>query len=91
MPAPSIGEQVLQQLTLMASRVEALEATLPVRNVVWLRPQQMARLCHCSSRTLQNYVKTGRLSPRSYRRQPRGKGFNYQYHRELTMKELGLI
>jgi hypothetical protein len=85
-----LADQLLQELRSINQRLAALESTIPRKDCTWLSPSEMATVCGVSTRTLQNYVNQGKLRPASYKREPRGKGFNFKYHRELALRDLGL-
>lgn len=86
----ALTEQVLHELRSINQRLAALENAIPRKDVVWLTPNEMSKVCGVSTRTLQNYVTKGKLSKACYKQEARGKSFNYRYHRELTLRELGL-
>ena len=69
-------------------RLIDIEQRLPDSRPTWLAPREMSKLVGVSTRTLQNYVKNGKLSPTSYRRENRGKGYQFRYHRELVLRDL---
>jgi len=85
-----LGEAILRELRSISQRLEHLERCVPTLDRVWLTPTEMSKLCGVTPRTLQSYVASGRLSRPSYKREARGKTFNYRYHRELAMRDLGL-
>lgn len=90
MAQADLGTTILQELRLISQRLEHLERCVPTIDRVWLTPTEMSKLCGVTPRTLQSYVSSGRLGPASYKKETRGKTFNYRYHRELALAELGL-
>lgn len=84
----TIGEQILNEVRSLHQRLDALEEAFPAKGKTWLTPQEFSRLAGVTPRTLQVYVDNGRLRPESYKRQTRGKTFNYRYHRELALRDL---
>jgi len=89
-PQADLGETILQELRSISQRLEHLERCVPTIDRTWLTPTEMSKLCGVSPRTLQNYVLSGRLGGASYKRELRGKTFNFRYHRELALRDLGL-
>jgi hypothetical protein len=85
-----IGAEILSELRSINQRLDALEQNTPPRGRTWLTPNELGKLCGVTPRTLQTYVTTGRLRPESYKREARGKTFNYRYHRELALRDLGI-
>ena len=71
------------------SALESRQSTRP--EVTWLTPAEMSKLTGVTPRTLQNYVSIGKLSGAAFKREQRGRHFHYRYHRELTLRELGMI
>lgn len=90
MTPTALGEQLLMELRSINRRLNALEQALPTRSRTWLTPSELSKICGVSPRTLQTYVTTGRLGPASYKKEARGKTFNYRYHRELALRDLGI-
>lgn len=90
MTQADLGETILQELRSISQRLEHLERCVPTIDRVWLTPHEMGKICGVTPRTLQGYVTSGRLGPASYKKETRGTTFNYRYHRELTLRELGL-
>ena len=90
MPGTHLAEVILQELRSIGQRLEQLEQSIPTVDRTWLTPMEMSKLCGVTPRTLQSYVSTERLGPASYKREVRGKTFNYRYHRELALRDLGL-
>lgn len=90
MTQADLGDTILRELRLISQRLEHLERCVPTLDRVWLTPTEMSKICGVTPRTLQSYVNNGRLGPASYKREARGKTFNYRYHRELALRELGL-
>jgi hypothetical protein len=90
MPETDLGAAILLELRAISQRLDALEDSLPSNRKVWVTPSELAKICGVTPRTLQTYVSTGRLSPASYKREVRGKSFNYRYHRELALRDLGI-
>lgn len=88
--ATDLGVAILQELRSISQRLEQLEQALPTADRTWLTPTEMSKLCGVTPRTLQSYVTTGRLGAASFKREVRGKTFNYRYHRELALRDLGL-
>lgn len=88
--ATDLGVAILQELRSISQRLEQLEQALPTAERTWLTPTEMSKLCGVTPRTLQSYVTTGRLGAASFKREVRGKTFNYRYHRELALRDLGL-
>lgn len=82
--------EILAELRAINARLARLENVLPTVDRTWLTPAEMSKICGVSPRTLQSYVKTNRLGPASFKREMRGKTFNYRYHRELVLRDLGL-
>jgi hypothetical protein len=85
-----LHEAILRELSTISQRLEHLERYVPTLDRTWLTPTEMSKLCGVTPRTLQSYVTSGRLSSPSYKREARGKTFNYRYHRELALRDLGL-
>lgn len=85
-----LGEELLRELRSINRRLDALEKAVPSIERTWLTPNELGRICGVTPRTLQTYVATGRLSPASYKKEARGKTFNYRYHRELALRDLGI-
>ena len=81
---------ILHELRLIRECLTQLEQRAAAPTSTWLTPAQMATRAGCSPRTLQDYVRSGRLSRASYKREPRGKGFRFMYHCELAARDLGL-
>ena len=90
MSSVDLGEAILQELRSISRRLEQLEQAVPTADRTWLTPTEMSKLCGVSPRTLQSYVSSGRLGAASFKRETRGKTFNYRYHRELALRDLGL-
>lgn len=90
MPRTDVNEAILQELRSINSRLEQLEQAAALADRTWLTPTEMSKLSGVTPRTLQSYVGNGRLSPASFKRETRGKTFNYRYHRELALRDLGL-
>lgn len=88
--AADIGVVILQELRSISQRLEQLEQALPAVDRTWLTPTEMSKICGVTPRTLQSYVSSGRLGQASFKREARGKTFNYRYHRELALRDLGL-
>ena len=87
-----LGAQLLQELRMIRQRLSALESRQSTRpEVTWLTPAEMSKLTGVTPRTLQNYVSIGKLSGAAFKREQRGRHFHYRYHRELTLRELGMI
>jgi hypothetical protein len=80
--------EILEQMRDINRRLIEIEQRLPNPNRTWLTPREMSKLAGVSTRTLQTYVKRGKLSNASYRKDNRGKSFQFRYHRELVLKEL---
>lgn len=87
---PPEVEEIFHELRLIRERLTQLEQRPAAPTTTWLTPAQMAARAGCSPRTLQDYVRSGRLSRASYKREPRGQGFTYRYHGELAARDLGL-
>lgn len=84
-----VADSILFELKAINRRLDLLEKQLPVVDKTWLTPSEMAKICGVTTRTMQNYVLSGRLSRAAYKQEPKGKTFNYRYHRELVLRELG--
>lgn len=85
-----LGEAILRELQAIKCRLAELESATTQRDRTWLTPGEMSKLCGVSPRSLQTYVTLGRLSAASVKREPRGQGFTYRYHRELALRDLGI-
>lgn len=90
MSLTTIERELLTELRAINARLEQLENQLPTVDRTWVTPSEMSKICGVTTRTLQTYVNTGRLSPHSYRREQRGSGFHYRYHKELALRDLQL-
>lgn len=90
MPPLDLAEEILLEIRAINRRLDQLEHRVPVADRTWLSPGEMSKLCGVTPRTLQTYVDTGRISRASYKREPKGKTFNYKYHRELVLHDLGI-
>lgn len=90
MSPAGVEEAILRELRSISQRLEYLERSLPTTDRTWLTPTEMSKLCGVTPRTLQSYVSNGRLGTASYKKEARGKTFNYRYHRELALRDLGL-
>lgn len=90
MPTLELGEAILEELRLIRERLTQLENRAGLSDRTWLNPSEMGALAGVTPRTLQDYVRNGRLNAASYKKEPRGTGFVYRYHRELAMRDLGL-
>jgi hypothetical protein len=92
MISTELGSAILHEVQELNRRMQRLEQQMPTvaPEKVWLTPAEMSKLCNVSTRTLLNYVNSGRLSPAAVKQQRRGKSFNFRYHRELTLTELGI-
>ena len=92
MISPELGSAILLEVQELNRRLQRMEQQLPSVSPekTWLTPAEMSKLCNVSTRTLQNYVSSGRLTPAAYKQQSRGKTFTFRYHRELTLTELGI-
>lgn len=85
----SLSDSILYELKAINRRLDLLATQLPVVDKTWLTPREMSKICGVTTRTLQNYILSGRLSRACYKQEERGKTFNYRYHRELVLRELG--
>ena len=90
MPPLELTSEILLELRAISRRLEQLETRLPTVDRTWLTPSEMSKLCGVTPRTLQLYVKSGRITRPSYRREEKGKTFNYRYHKELVLNDLGI-
>jgi hypothetical protein len=75
-----LGED--QELT---QAVRQLVDHTPQRSKTWLEPSELAMLLGVSTRTLQNWRNAGCFKPESYRKAPRGNG--YQFHADLALRD----
>lgn len=87
---PELGEAILRELHAIREKLAQLEGRAARPDRTWLTPAEMSKEVGVTPRTLQTYVTTKRLSAATYKKENRGKGFSYRYHRELVMRELGL-
>jgi len=85
----AVADSILFELKAINRRLDLLEKQLPVVDKTWLTPAEMSKVCGVSTRTLINYIESGRISRSSYKKEQRGNAFNYRYHRELVLRELG--
>ena len=90
MPETDLGGAILLELQAINRRLSALESSVPSQQRTWITPNELSKLCGVTPRTLQSYVTSGRLGPASYKKEARGKTFNYRYHRELALRDLGI-
>ena len=90
MPPLDLADEILLELRAINRRLDQLENRVPVADRTWLSPGDMSKLCGVTPRTLQTYVDTGRISRAGYKREKKGKTFNYRYHRELVLHDLGI-
>lgn len=94
MSAPTnadLGEQIMRELSAISRSLSKIEQRLQVAERTWITPTEMAQIAGVTPRTLQTYVTTGQITRPAYKREPRGTSFVYRYHRELAMRDLGLL
>lgn len=84
-----VADSILFELKAINRRLDLLEKQLPVVDKTWLTPSEMAKILGVTTTTLINYIDSGRISRSSYKKEQRGKTFNYRYHRELVLHDLG--
>lgn len=90
MTPADLGEEIRVELQRISERLARLEENTGIHRRVWLTPAEMSKIAGVSPRTLQTYVTNGKITRPSFKREARGKVFTYRYHRELTMRDLGL-
>jgi predicted transcriptional regulator len=86
-----LSTEILKEIRDLHRRLDAIQGALPKPERTWMTPSEMAEELGVSTRTLQNYVNKGKIGRAAYKCEPRGKGFTYRYHRELTLLDLNRL